>query len=333
MTGGFWRVALIPLLIVSGARCAPSIAPTEPPEAVRISDLWEPAPDAAAQPVRYGPWGQDLAPDPHARYRFVKAKQSGVNPGMTVIDDRGREWSVKQPPIDGDGAEGPIEVVVSRILSTAGYRQPPVYFLPSFTLVDSFGTRREPGGRFRLKHPALKELDTWSWQRNPFVGTRPYQGLLVILLLLNSSDLKNENNSLYRYTSADGTRHTWYVVRDVGTSLGETGRFRPRRGDIDRFEHLPFIAGVYDGLVAFHYAGRHQELIRGRITPGDVGWACDLLARFTPRQWREAFEAGGYAPEVADRYIARLRAKIAEGQAIRLRRGSGGQVAAAGKGH
>jgi hypothetical protein len=64
-----------------------------------------------------------------------------------------------------------------------------------------------------------------------------------------------------------------------------------------------------------------------------VGWACDLLARFTPRQWREAFEAGGYAPEIADRYIARLRAKIAEGQAIGHRQGSGGQGAAAGKGH
>src|SRR5437762_5655586 len=60
--------------------------------------------------------------------------------------------------------------------------------------------------------------------QNPFVGTRPYQGLLVILLMFNSSDLKNTNNTLYEV--GDAIRH-WYVVRDLGAALGETARLMP----------------------------------------------------------------------------------------------------------
>jgi hypothetical protein len=35
------------------------------------------------------------------------------------------------------------------------------------------------------------------------------------------------------------------------------------------------------------------------------------------KQWRDAFRAGGYEPAVADRFIRRLLAKIAEGLASR----------------
>ena len=97
---------------------------------------------------------------------------SGINPGMTVRDPLGREWSVKQAGAETPD-EGPVEVALSRILSTVGYHQPPVYYLPSFTLEDDWGTHVEPGGRFRLKLKTLKDRGEWSWQQNPFVGTRP----------------------------------------------------------------------------------------------------------------------------------------------------------------
>jgi hypothetical protein len=71
-----------------------------------------------------------------------------------------------------------------------------VYFLPSFTLVDEAGRHTGPGGRLRLQDPALKNRGEWSWDQNPFVGTLAYQGL-VIVVLFNSADLKNENNPLY----------------------------------------------------------------------------------------------------------------------------------------
>ena len=148
-------------------------------------------------------------------------------PGITVRDPQGREWHVKQPPHNEQGAEGPIEVVVSRVLSAVGYHQPPVYFLPSLRVKDAEGTHVEPGGRFRLTAKSIKAVDSWSWQQNPFVGMRPYQGLLVILAMFSSSDIKNENNTLYDVKApGDGPKH-WYVVRDLGTALGKTGRLAP----------------------------------------------------------------------------------------------------------
>jgi hypothetical protein len=311
--------AVAPVLALYWPFCTPVVQPTVPPAQVRFAELWQPADDLHTRDVRHGRWGADFAPDPSATYRFLKPKTSGVNPGMTVRDPMGRKWSVKQAPHDGRKSEGPIEVVVSRILSAVGYHQPPVYFLPSFLLADASGERREPGGRFRLDHAALKDRGEWSWQQNPFVGTSPYQGLLVILLLLNSSDLKNENNTLYEFTSSSGQTERWYVVRDLGTALGGTGRLEPTRGDIELFERLPFVTGVRNGTVSFVYDGWHQELIRNRITPADVGWGCDLLARLTPRQWRDIFDAAGYRPEEADRYIRRVHEKIAEGQALAAR--------------
>jgi hypothetical protein len=277
--------------------------------------LWQPPENLPDCDLFDGPWGAKRAPDPRDSYRLLEVKHHGVNPGLTVRDSRGRKWSVKQAPPDGEIAEGPTEVVLSRVLSAVGYHQPPVYYLPSFTLVDDWGSHVEPGGRFRLHEKTLKDKGEWSWQQNPFVGMRPYQGLLAILLIFNSSDLKNSNNTLYEHRTGDFVEQ-WYVVRDIGTALGETGRLAPRRGDPDVFEREPFILGITDGFVAFNYHGWHQELIRGRITPGDVGWASDLLARLSKHQWHDAFRAGGYAPEVAVRFIDTLQARITQGQQV-----------------
>jgi hypothetical protein len=58
------------------------------------------------------------APNPHVAYRFVNAKTTDTNPGMTVTDPSGRKWSVKQASHDpARGDEGPVEVTLSRVLS------------------------------------------------------------------------------------------------------------------------------------------------------------------------------------------------------------------------
>jgi len=202
------------------------------------------------------------------------------------------------------------------VLSACGYHQPPVYYLPVFTLSHDGHTHMVPGGRFRLKVAALKDQGEWSWQQNPFVGTHPYQGLLVILLMFNSSDLKNANNTLYEYRAGPGRTERWYVVRDLGTALGSTGRITPVRGDPAVFERLAFIKGVERGVVRFAYEGWHQELVRGRITPADVRWASALVGGLTSDDWDDAFRAGGYEPQVRARFIARLRAKIDEGRGL-----------------
>jgi hypothetical protein len=296
--------------------CTAKVEPTAPPSNARLAELWQSPEAAGARPIASrdvfsGPWGSENAPDPHAIYTFVERKQHGTNPGITVLDPKGREWHVKQPPHTEQGAEGPVEIVLSRILSAVGYHQPPVYFVPSLTVKDESGTHVEPGGRFRLTEKSIKAVDNWSWQQNPFVGMRPYNGLLVILALFNSSDIKNENNVLYEVRNPGAGPKQWYVVRDLGTALGETGRLAPLRDNPDVFERQPFILSVTDGLIRFNYHGWHQELFR-QIKPLDAGFAADLLEQLTDEQWRDAFRAGGYSQQIGGRFIARLHERIAE---------------------
>jgi hypothetical protein len=291
--------------------CTPAVHPTTPD--APPSALWECPTDLEQRDLFAGVWGAGHAPDRRAEYRFLRWKTGGVNPGVIVSDPQGREWHVKQP--GHHGAEGPVEVVLSRVLSALGYHQPPVYYLPAFVMRDRSGASRQPGGRFRFDDPSWRARGEWSWQQNPFVGTRPYQGLLVVLLLFNSSDLKNSNNTLYDVRLGDRTVQR-YVVRDLGAALGETGRIAPTRNDPELFARSGFITGITGGFVEFDYQGFHQELLRRRITADDVRWAGSLLARLSERQWHDAFRAGGYERGVAEKFVRALSERIASSQAI-----------------
>jgi len=306
------------LMVVIPSACVRMKAPlANPTGSARGASLWQ-QPTVPTADLYYGPWGSSRAPDPSATYEFVGLKHTGVNPGMTVRDPQGREWSVKQKAAGGLDDEGGVEVTVSRLLSAVGYHQPASYYLPAFWLKDDWGTRAELGGRFRLKDDRLKEVGAWSWQENPFVGTRPYQGLLVLLMMVNSTDLKNSNNTLYEHRNGDLVEQ-WYVVRDVGAALGDLDRFAPRKGDADAFARDPFILGARNGHVDFAYKGWYTKLVRDRVTPRDVAWMSDLLAQLSDRQWHDAFRAGGFEREETERFIRTLRGRIDEGKRVAVR--------------
>ena len=97
------------------------------------------------------------------------------------------------------------------------------------------------------------EEHSWSWVDNPFVGTQPFDGLLVVLLVFNSWDLKETNNRIYE-VERGGRVEQWYVVRDLGGALGEDTGISPKRNDLERFERTRFIQGLSGGFVKFVYA-------------------------------------------------------------------------------
>lgn len=309
------QMFLSSLLAVACTGCAAPLMRSTllgPPTPAQLAELWEEPTDLAERNLFDGPWGKDLAPNPTATYAFVSEKTVGVSPGFAVTDEHGVEWSIKQGP------EAKVEVVASRVLSAVGYHQPPVYYLPQWSLSGGPSPRVQPEARFRPKHTVLKDVGEWSWHQNPFIGTRPYDGLRVLMMILNESDLKNSNNTLYEVDEPGDTQnvaHRRYVVRDIGAALGETGRLGPRRNDLALFERIGFIKSVKNGAVDFNYHGRHQELA-DHIAPEDVRWMCDLLAQLRIEQWRDAFRGGGYDAATSERFIARIREKIAEGQAL-----------------
>ncbi len=310
---GVWSAVGVALLLVLGSCRSSSIRSTlpGPPSAKELAELWvEPGP---GRDLFTGVGGAALAPDPAARYTVIEIKRSGYSRGYTVKDAADREWSVKFPP------EAGTEVAASRILWGIGYHQPPIYYVSRWSAEKATSPNPQLPARFREKKPALHGLDAkddWSYYQNPFVGTRPLNGLLVLQAMLGNSDLKAAQNVIYKLkTPLDGAQR-WYVARDLGQTFGRTGVLDAPRGDPQVFEQTPFITGVVNGKVRFDYRGRHRVLFQN-LTPADVRWICGRLERLTDRQWQDAFRAGGFAPSDAERFIHRMKQKINEGLALK----------------
>jgi hypothetical protein len=286
-------------------------APVSPVAPEKMAELWS-DPGREPRDLFWGIGGKKYAPPPDALYKLEARDDTGFSVSYDVVSPDGVEWSAKIGP------EAQTEVVVSRLLWALGYHQPPIYYLPSWKVEsEEKEPRLESEARFRPKLETLKRLDAyWSWADNPFSGTRPFKGLLVVLLMLNSSDLKDDNNSIYELKEPWDGAGRWFAVRDVGASLGETGKLFPRRNWLEGFEQHGFIKSVRNGTIEFDFNGRHQELL-SMIEPADVQWAATQMQRLTDQQWRDAFRAGNYADAIAVRYIRRIRQKIADGLALR----------------
>lgn len=300
------RVALVTALLVASA-CALNSRPTLSPS--RMAELWKEPTDLARRDLLHGPGGPELTPDPDGRYDLLEVDTKGFSPGYDVKDTEGRSWSVKLGP------EARTEVVVSRLTWAVGYHQPFIYHVPRWTLTRDGAATPQPPARFRLEPPTQQKVGTWSWRDNPFLDTQPMAGLFVLMVMVNNWDVKTLQNVLYRIEDAEDGPRQWYVVKDLGASLGKTNWFFPGvRDDLDAFEREPFIERVEGNRVRFYYRGAWQEPhLISDVTPDDVRWTCELLARLSPRQWMDAFRAGGYSDEDAGRYIRRFQQKIREG--------------------
>jgi hypothetical protein len=275
-----------------------------------LAELWvQPGP---GRDLFHGVGGPQLAPDPLAVFTVLETKKGGFSNGYTVQDPRGREWKAKLYP------EARTEVAASRILWAVGYHQPPVYALERWSANGAKGRNPQPVARFREEAPefhGLTESGRWSYSDNPVIGTQPLAGLLVLQVMLGNSDLKADNNMLYTLSRPVEGAQRWYVARDLGHTFGRTGVRDAPRDDADVFDATPFVTAVNGEVVTFDYRGLHQQLFRN-ITKSDVYWICSRLSLLSDKQWADAFRAAGYAEPTAQRYIRRLKQKVAEGLAL-----------------
>ena len=290
------------------------------PSAIDVAQLWQNPTDLPTRDLFHGAGGESLAPDASVPFELVAEDTSGYSPGFDVRDARRTSWSVKLGP------EAQTEVVVSRILWAVGYHQPPAYYVAKWELS---GRRSGPqrGGRFRPEVESWQPAGEWSWYENDFLRTPAFRQLLVVNTLLNNWDWKTSNNRVYEVKDASSPRRV-YVVRDLGASLGKTGYpvlFRwlktdriaqGNRDDLEGFEGQGFIRSVSGDRITFDYHGIHQRLLE-TVNREDVVRATELLNRLTDAQLGDAFRAGGYPADIRSRYVAKVRAKIAEGLKLR----------------
>ena len=297
--------------------------------------LWREPPPTASMDLLYGQSGRGGLPVPP--FTFLEEDHNGTSPKFDVRDGEGRKWRVKL------GAEARPEVVSSRLLWAAGYIVNDDFVLQSASVrglhisrgkhlvhgdrVENARISRRPGGE--------KKAGDWQWKHNPFVGTREFNGLRVMMALINNWDLKDVNNAVYRNKE---TGRLEYLVSDVGATFGRNGlSFTGDRSkdNIQAYADSHFIDKVKGSTVDFgtpkgspsiliesfgfaapRFVEREKMQWIGRDIPrADARWIGDILGRLSHRQIVDAFRAGDYPPLEADAF-----ARIVESRITQLRR-------------
>ena len=289
--------------------------------------IWhEPPPADALDPV-HGPGGGDGAPVPP--FRFIAEHGSGSQPCVSVKDGRGRRWRVKW------GDEVRSETFAVRFAWACGYFAEVTYFVPSGTIEGATGLDRarqcidaESGAfcdaRFELDDPAVKKLfeeHSWSWDDNPFVGTRELTGLKIVVMLLSNWDTKDRrdvargsNTAIFEHRVSRWRREARYLLTDWGGSMGRWGSNIATRGrwDVEGFEEQTpgFVTGADNGRVAFGYTGQRTADIAGDVPLDHVRWFHPHASRVSESFLREALLASGASGGEAARFARALRERI-----------------------
>ncbi len=185
----------------------------------------------------------------------------------------------------------------------------------------------------RLKHhPKHTEKDDeWHWRKNPFSSSREFNGLRVMMSLINNWDLKDDNNAIYEDKQSGAQ---FYMVTDLGASFGSIGyRLGPGRGkgNLGAYRSSKFITHIHGNYVDFSspahstvigilgifsipdFVSRMRLRWIGRHIPReDAKWIGGLLAQLKPAQIEDAFRSAGYSDKDVSEYSAVVEKRIAE---------------------
>ncbi len=299
--------------------------------------LWRDPTDLENRDLLYGIGGKKDAPPP-GPFEFVKEDLNGTNPKFTVADANGTKWKVKL------GAEAKPETTATRFVWAAGYFTDEDYYLADATITKAPAETSKrlrgligPDGaihdaRFELENKGIKKEGTWSWKGGEFSGTREWNGLRVIMALINNWDVKDENNSIYEDKE---THQRIFVVSDLGATFGTPNRLHNReesRGNLDAYERPAFVTHKTATEVSFKTPGRPQwmtavalpeylrrvklEWVGHNIPREDARWMGKLLSRLSSKQIRDAFRAGGFSPDEVESYAQTMERRIKELNAL-----------------
>jgi hypothetical protein len=322
--------AIVPLMVAGlsvMAVAAPKKSAKSPGNAPPV--LWEDPADIASRDLTNGAGGADH--QPKGPFKFVEEDMAGTSPKFVVKDGDGVKWKVKL------GEEAHPETVASRLVWAVGYFADEDYFLPSLQVEDIPSNLRrggkyiEPNGLVhdaRLKRylKGEEKEGLWKWKANPFIGTREFNGLRVMMALINNWDLKDVNNDIYEF---EGKRR--YVVKDLGASFGTTGFSVTRaesKGNLQNYTDSKFISKVTSSGVDFAVPSRpalihvveapefksrvDMEWIGKNIPVEDARWIGTILAKLSPQQIEAAFASAGYGPQEVVGFAGVVEARIAE---------------------
>ena len=283
--------------------------------------LWRAPDDLPARDLFLGPGGSAMRPDTSA-VTFLKEDKGGYSPKFRVRDGAGREWVAKL------GKEAQSETAAVRLLWAIGYQTEINYLIPCVHIKGAPKPRKEVGRcegdgfsnvRFEARPENVERAGEWKWKRNPFVGRRELQGLIVMMGLINNWDVKDSNNVVL-YVPARSDRsvaESLYAISDLGATFGKIGhvpffwRITRSRNKPKDYAQSRFIDKVKGERVAFRYGGKNRGLFKD-ISLADAKWLGNLLSRLSDRQIADAFRAANYSPAEIRMMTDAVRRRIDE---------------------
>jgi hypothetical protein len=265
--------------------------------------LWREPSDIASRNLYLGPGGEALKPD-LSKVTLVEEKESATAAKFRVRDGSGREWMMKV------GGEAQAEVAAGRIVWAVGYYTDVTYLVPQ---VQVAGKGTFENARFEARPKGFKRLEEWMWDENPFVGNPEFQGLKVLLALLDNWNLKNENTRIVFVRDDEaGRSELRYIISDFDVNLDKTAVAPSMwHAATGRSAGARFIDKVNDNLIDFGYRGKHQERLSG-ITVAQARWIGANLAKLSRQQIHDAFRAGNYNADEIQSLAKIVRARIDE---------------------
>jgi hypothetical protein len=292
--------------------------------------LWVDPVDIQTRNLFYGPGGKEHQPT-GTSFTFVDEDMDGTNPKYNVKAEDGVKWKIKL------GAEAKPETAATRLVWAAGYFTQEDYFLPDVHVTNLPAHlrrgRKLVGADGEMRNVRLKrhqkdeeKLGDWRWREDPFANSREWNGLRVLMSLINNWDLKDNNNAVYE---TGGERI--YMVSDLGASFGTNG-YNPSsglsKGNLRNYERSHFILKTTADYVDFGAPSRpelfvffnpaeffprmNMRWIGKRIPRSDARWMGQLLARLSHEQIRDAFRAAGYTPEETDGFAKVVERRIGQ---------------------
>lgn len=265
--------------------------------------LWQEPSDIATRDLYVGPGGEAMKPD-LSRVTFIEQKTGGYSTKYRVRDGAGREWIAKL------GKEAQSEAAATRLLWAVGYNTEISHLVPKVTIE---GKGEMENVKFEARPEDIDRLEIWSWDKNPFVGTREFQGLKVMMVLLENWDIKDDNNKILLVKNSEtGQNELRYIISDLGGTLGKTGGWLSRsRNKPEDFAKAKFIETVKGDKVGFRYSGKRQDLF-SNITVEQAQWIGQWLAKLSDKQISDAFRAANYTPEEVEMLTQAFKNRVAE---------------------
>ena len=268
--------------------------------------LWERPTDISSRDLFLGPGGTRMRPDLR-RITFLKEEKGGYSKKYRVRDASGREWVAKI------GKEAQSETSAIRLLWGLGYQTEVNYLVPRVTIP---GKGTFTNVRFEARPEEWDRVGEWKWKRNPFLGTPEYQGLKIMMAMINNWDLKDSNNETIQIGKGSDAELR-YIISDLGATFGHASttplfwRFTRSRNNPSNYANSKFFEKVKDNRVVLHFGGKNSGLMKD-ITVSDAQWLSSWLSQLSDQQLRDAFRAANYRPDEINLLAREIRERSTE---------------------